>query len=477
MIVVFVHGWSVRHTDAYGDLPRWLEQQGATAGSPIKISDVFLGKYVSFRDEVTVDDLARAFDQALTDAIGPQLKKGDHFAGITHSTGGPVVRKWIDLFYKGKLAKCPLDHLIMLTPANHGSALAQLGKSKLARMKFFSEGLAEGQTVEPGERVLDWLELGSDESWELNESWLDYECAKDGLYPFVLTGQTIERSFYDNLNSYTDEPGSDGVVRVTAANMNYTMLRLKQVDGKKPDVERERFAARMALGILPGLAHSGDKIGIVRSVQLTNADTHPTAHWVWRCLRVDSTSDYNRITRELEEVSKKTQDEEREREDKVFFILPRKYTTSRYSMIIFRLVDDRGHKLDDYDLYLTAGPQYDPNHLPQGFFVDRQRNQKNLGKLTYYLDYHAMVVGLNQPGMEQKIGFRVVARPERGGLAYYEPFEFQTSLSRLAKYFEPNQTLMMEIQLLRKVDKTAFRLTDDLNPGPISGEPSSETVA
>jgi len=40
-----------------------------------------------------------------------------------------------------------------------------------------------------------------------------------GLYPFVLTGQKIDRNMYDNLNAYTDEAGSDGVVRVGAANM------------------------------------------------------------------------------------------------------------------------------------------------------------------------------------------------------------------------------------------------------------------
>jgi len=37
-----------------------------------------------------------------------------------------------------------------------------------------------------------WLELGSDQSWELNRDWLVYDCVTNRLYPFVLTGQKIE---------------------------------------------------------------------------------------------------------------------------------------------------------------------------------------------------------------------------------------------------------------------------------------------
>jgi hypothetical protein len=224
MLVVFVHGWSVTNTRTYGGLPEALAKN-ASPGLNIQIRHIYLGKYVSFADEVQVDDIARGMEQAINEEVVPKLKKGDRFACITHSTGGPVVRKWIDLYYRGKLEKCPLGHLVMLAPANHGSALAQLGKGRIARMKFFVDG------VEPGTGVLNWLELGSEQSWDLNREWLTYDCVGGGLYPFVLTGQKIDRNFYDNLNAYTGEPGSDGVVRVAAANMNYGLIRLAQKDG------------------------------------------------------------------------------------------------------------------------------------------------------------------------------------------------------------------------------------------------------
>ena len=65
------------------------------------------------------------------------LARGDRFACITHSTGGPVVRDWWNRYYlePRQAPRCPMSHLVMLAPANFGSALAQLGKGRLSRVK------------------------------------------------------------------------------------------------------------------------------------------------------------------------------------------------------------------------------------------------------------------------------------------------------------------------------------------------------
>src|SRR4029079_19236753 len=152
MILIFVHGWSVTDTGTYGGLPAALIKN-APADLNLQVTHIYLSKYVSFADEVGVDNLAVSMEQAVNDEVIPQLAKDERFACITHSTGGPVARKWIDLFYRKEIAKCPCSHLILLQPANHGSALAQLGKGRLAQMKFFAQG------VEPGIGVLNWLEL------------------------------------------------------------------------------------------------------------------------------------------------------------------------------------------------------------------------------------------------------------------------------------------------------------------------------
>ena len=473
MIVIFVHGWNVTNTNTYGELPQWLESQSRNGMLDIQIGNIYLGRYISFDDTVTVDDIARAFDQAVRDEIAEKLRDGERFACITHSTGGPVVRKWMDLYFKHNLAKCPLSHLIMLAPANHGSALAQLGKSRLSRIKSFFEG------IEPGQHVLDWLELGSDMSWQLNESWLDYDCPANGIYPFVLTGQKIDRQLYDALNSYTGEAGSDGVVRVAAANMNYSLLKLHQegTNGENLIVSQMTRSKPIALGVLPGCSHSGKKMGIIRSITMGNAATHPTALWVLRCLQVKDSNSYTALAKELDKLTEETQSNERTEFVKTP-LSKRKFITNRYSMIVFRLIDDRGNHLDDYDLYLTAGPKYSEYALPAGFFVDRQQNQLDRGKLTYFLDYDVMENGLNTPVMQGNLGFRIKAHPEEStqALAYYRILDFHSSLRDMNKILHPNETVMVEIMLQRRVDRTVSRLTNNLSPAKISAKPTGKKV-
>ena len=466
MRLVFVHGWSVASTDTYGGLPEALCRK-APADLQLTIDHLHLGRYVSFSDEVTMDDIARGMEAAIRAEIVPRLARGERFACITHSTGGPVVRTWIHLFYGRKLEQCPLGHLVMLAPANHGSALAQLGKGKLARMKFFADG------VQPGIGVLDWLELGSEQSWDLNCAWMDYDLTAAGLYEFALTGQSIDRSFYDNLNSYTGEAGSDGVVRAAAANLNYGLIRLEQ-QSNGLRLSKQGQSPSMAFAVLPGLSHSGADMGIMRSVQPADG-THPTVATVLQCLQVSSATAYRACVRSLDALTKKTQDAEQVKREKDLFLFRRTFTTSTYFMLVFKVTDDRGNSLKDYDIVFTAGPDYDPNHLPPGFFVDRQRNSRSPGKLTYYLDYQAMAPWFGKPQLEDRFGFRIAARPAEG-YAHYTVAEHRGKYSALAKYFAPNQTVMVEVVLQRRVMDGVFRMTQNLAPEDFKGQPKGSPI-
>src|SRR4029079_3817064 len=296
--------------------------------------------------------------------------------------------------------------------------------------------------------------------WDLNCQWLSYDSTSNGLYPFVLTGQKIDRKFYDNLNSYTGEEGSDGVVRVASANMNYGLLRLVQADGDFKLVKDDR-TPKNALGVLPGRSHSGPDKGIMGSVDAEDDGTHPTVRSVLRCLSVASIASYNRVTLELEELTAKTQEDERVERTKEVFIFQRTFRTNRYCMIIIQIGDDRGNTLSDYDVLFTAGPDYDENHLPPGFFVDRQRNTKSPGKLTYYIDYDVMDDWFGRPELENKFGFKIRARPDQG-YAYYTVAEHRGTFTSLRKYFEPNRTMMLDVQLRRHVVEGVFRLTQNL---------------
>jgi hypothetical protein len=425
MELVFVHGYSVRNTATYGDLPSRLETEMARRGLEVRVDHIYLGKYVSFNDQVTLDDLSRAFEAAVRE------KGLAQFACITHSTGGPLVRNW--MLRHGSSA---LSHLIMLAPANHGSALAQLGKGRLSRIKAFVE------SVEPGQRVLDWLELGSEAQWALNFDWLDYDGPGHGVFPFVLTGQTIDRKLYDHLNSYTGEPGSDGVVRVAAANLNYDYVRLfQQSTGELAPVAWKR-SSDTALKILPGMSHGGKERGIMTSVRMDG--DHPTVDAVMECLTVETEADYE-ATRDR-------------------FALASQAEKGPHTMLCFRVVDDQGTLIEDFVLMFTAGEEASPDLLPQGFFRDRQRNQKDRGRITYYLDHEKLAA--------VPVGFEITARPEQG-LVRYE--KATIAPMKMGAILRPHETMLVEIVLRRLVDRNCFVLTENREAEGISGEASGES--
>lgn len=467
MLVVFVHGWSVTNTDTYGGLPEALARLGVD-DPKLKVSQLFLGKYISFADEVKIDDIARGMQFAVNAEILPQLKGQEKFACITHSTGGPVVRCWLELYFKDRLAECPMQHLIMLAPANHGSSLAQLGKSRVSRLKSLTLG------IEPGSGVLDWLELGSDQSWQLNQSWLHYQCLAQQFFVFVLTGQTIDRALYDHLNSYTGEPGTDGVVRVTAANLNYALVRLVQQQSRF-ELERAGETETYAFGILPGMAHAGATIGIMTSIKADDDGSHPALYWIRQCLQVQDAAGYQQLSKDLQQLTKTTQKQEHVTMVSSGFLFDRKFITSRYSMLVFRMSDDRGNPIHDYDIKFTAGPDFNENHLPSGFCVDRQRNQQNPGKLTYYIDFDLLKNWLKKPELAGCFGFKVQARPS-SGFAYYQEAEYQGSFKELSKDLVANQTLLIEIVLKRVVHQGVFQLTQSTGPEDFSAQPFGEPL-
>jgi hypothetical protein len=476
--VVFVHGWSVRNTSTYGQLPERLRSEAARRGTPIDVKHVWLGKYVSFRDEVRVEDIARGFQAAVARDVLPGLAAGERFACITHSTGGPVVRDWWQRFHLEPKSPCPMSHLVMLAPANFGGALAQLGKTRLGHLKTWFQG------VEPGTGILDWLELGSPESLELNRKWIESPAgivATSGVFPFVLTGQTIDRKLYDHVNSYTGEAGSDGVVRVAAANLNATYVRLEQepvtATTGKPAAPRlvvkgTKTAPPTACKIVSGRSHSGANIGILTSVKDDGAP-HPTVEAVLRCLEVAGAADYEALRTAFAGENRTTQEAERVEIIRRRLLPDTVYFTDCYSMVIFRIQDDRGGKIGEFELELTAAPATQPDRkpspdlLPKGFFGDRQRNRRHTGTLIYYLNSDAMLgfppIVRNGKVLRDafvgaaKLGFRIEPFLA-SGFAHYLPAELAAAAQTLALVVKPNQTTLVDIVLRRVVREGVFRL-------------------
>lgn len=460
MRLIFVHGWSVTNTGTYGGLPSALSTAARQNNLELDVHHIYLGRYISFHDEVTVDDISKAMDQALRELPENSKSRIVPFSCITHSTGGPVVRHWIDSFYGAQgLKKLPLKHLVMLAPANHGSTLAKLGKERIGRIKAWFNG------VEPGQKVLDWLCLGSNGEWSLNKKYTEYSYAGNGFFPFVLTGQKIDRKFYDFLNSYLKEPGSDGVVRVSGANMNYRFFTLTQsrdnIIRKSPLTYRllpedgVTIPDHMPIGVYNIYSHSGKDIGIMRSIKPADTEA-PIVRDIIKCLKVTTEKSYKKRSGELAELTLKEQ-----------------AGSDKYSMIVFSVKDNTGRQIgkNDYDLFLLAGKGYKPDQLPSGFFIDRQMND-NTGRLVYYLDADKMsqIKG-------GKFGIRIVVRPSKG-FSYYCAGEYHSDDTGIQDILAPNETTYVEIILHRYIDKNVFRF-GPADEGVIDFKkikPSGETI-
>lgn len=480
-VVVFVHGWSVTNTNTYGGLPARLRNEAAAQGLDLKIKQIFLGRYISFHDEVRVKDISRAFRTAVEDELKNLLADGTRFICITHSTGGPVIRDWWHRYYDGVKGSgtCPMSHLIMLAPANFGSALAQLGKGRVGRLKSWMGG------VEPGQGVLDWLELGSSPGWDLNTAWIDSsgdQIGAKGIFPFVLTGQAIDRKIYDNLNTYTGESGSDGVVRVAAADLNARRILLEQQAPVPKAGEPGRYQARQldvadfkqapptALRVVRKSSHSGKSMGIMRSVSKTAGGKkgRDTVAAIIDCVNVRTKAQYTGVVRKHAKETAEVQSEERLEVEENLLLPDSHFVHDQYSMVVFRVTDDHGHAVRDYDLLLTAGAHSDPNHLPRGFFIDRQRNRVNPETITYFVNHDVMhgapevatdskVIRGSGPGA-QALGFRILPRPAKG-FVHYLPCEIQASSDLLDIATGANSSTLIDVRLRRVVRKNVFRMS------------------
>jgi len=100
-------------------------------------------------NEVTVKDLAEAFDRALATQGG--LDPEEPFDAMVHSTGMLVVRSWLAA---DPLRAKRLKRLIALAPATFGSPLAKQGRSWLGSVFKGNKQLGP-DFLEAGDRILE----------------------------------------------------------------------------------------------------------------------------------------------------------------------------------------------------------------------------------------------------------------------------------------------------------------------------------
>lgn len=213
--VVFVHGYS----DQGASWLPWREILRERLG--LQNDDLRTCTYVSLNNEVTIPDIAEAFDRALSTQGG--LQPDQPFDAMVHSTGMLVVRAWLAA---DPLRTKRLKRLIALAPATFGSPLAKQGRSWLGSIFKGNKHLGP-DFLNAGNRVLEQLELASAFSWRLAESDIltrpsRYDNGPDTPFVFVFCGTGT----YRGLREIVNKPGTDGTVRRAGCGMNVRRMAL-----------------------------------------------------------------------------------------------------------------------------------------------------------------------------------------------------------------------------------------------------------
>ncbi len=439
MDVLLIHGYNVTSTKTYGVLPRRLKRAGHT------IKDVYLGKYVTLDNDITLPDLTKAFQSALKDLYGPKLKSAK-FACITHSTGGLVLRGWITAHHQNKMSACPVSHLIMLAPPNHGSRLSSLGKSRLSRLRSLAG-------VEPGLKILDALDLGSGFQWKVNSSWLENQThSASHFYPLVITGQWIDKKVWDVIVPATYERGSDGVVRAASANVNLKKFSTFP-DGKIKEATMEGTGYL----ITPRTSHA-DEDGIMGSIP--EKGDHPVLTAILKTLAVRSRAHYKAVVKDFKAQTEAVQQIEKYYDGSKL---------DRYSQLVLRITDNAGNNITDYAVELLDYERMS-HRFPTGFMGGSARCASSPHHFVFYLNYDqiSQVVG-------GRVGFRVQSVPQ-SPLVAYEDFYFEGPASEVSNFLTPNQTTYVDVVLKRKLNKKVFHLTPNLSYQKIDRHPGPDWI-
>ncbi len=299
------------------------------------------------------------------------------------------------------------------------------------------------------------------------------------------------------MNSYTAETGSDGVVRSAAANLNFTHIRLEQQAPVPDKKSRLGFSAlglvagapkvspAVPFAILPGVCHSDVNMGIMRSIPPKD-QPHPTIAAIHQCLAVQDMPGYARLFDAFGALTAATQSQEEVEDRSGFMAFEHQAIHDPCCMLQFRVRDDQGNPVKDFDLVLTAGKDGNPNHIPPGFFIDRQRNHLDPGSVTYYINSARM---LGAPAVMYKgkelrpalkpcisLGLRVIPFPQ-DGFVLYQPAVLPATLENLMHFIKPNQTALVDIVLRRFVREGVYRMTRDASPEDFTRQPPGLPVA
>jgi hypothetical protein len=298
----------------------------------------------------------------------------------------------------------PVQRLVMIAPANFGSKLADVGQTILGRVvKGWDHGFHTGQLM------LDALALGSPFQWDLASR--DLFAPDDGddapvygadlVWPFVIVGSM---PYQHGLRQMVNENGSDGTVRVAAANLNAYGATLDFTRDQAPTVMhmtggaasvdaaqgalipwKRRYDEAMAFP-LAVMAHR-DHASITDPTILGDGETAGEQALFQKCL-LDALAcpvyaRYQALQQAWRGLSDAVQDPASADDDHHMHL-----------QIDVRVVDEYGKPVSDYMIEFLA-PNYEQNTDLTGIFHDKvikdvHKNGQDASIRTIYIDRQLM---------------------------------------------------------------------------------------
>jgi len=486
--ILLIHGYSAESSGTsasdiesiYGSLPRALRQiYGAK-----NVLELDVSRYLSLNDGVTIDDISRAMHHCLREDFPHLLQKRFHV--IVHSTGALVIRNWIRLFSK---RPSPVQTIIYLAGANFGSGWAHIGRGQLAKWgrQVFQHG------ADRGLKVLDALELGSSSAIELHLHFTrrGHMMSKEfETNECVITGSQADVSWFPIPVRYAKEDGSDGVVRVSAANLNFNYVRFgpsaaaHDFTWKQATTELRKHLARrggrdefyeikessrpgsagrpiIPLAIPYGCAHSGKEMGVV--------DGEGRSSQVLELIRMALSArppQWENLVNEFEAITNATYARVLKDQKPAWFtkwIQEPRTQYDKHAQIIFRIRDQNQHPVLNYDVFFdSVQGRRDPSAPIGKLFEDSHRNDVSPHTIAFYVrtdrfdkerqEWVAQVPAVD--GCYLEVSAIEPATQE----VIYLPMRVEFTKQELIGWLQPHRTTIIDVELLRLPSPEVFRI-------------------
>ena len=455
--IVILHGWSDVSV-SFEPLAKLLRAK--LNGRNVSI--IRLADYISMEDEVRFDDIVSAMARAWE---RNRLPTGaGSVDAIVHSTGGLVIRDWLQRNYGP--SEAPVKHLLMLAPANFGSPLAHKGRSLAGRIwKGFFAKRPAGAAFETGTHILKSLELASPYTWDLAERDRFGEGGEMYSPGNVLCTVLVGQDAGGVSNAIANEDGWDGTVRVATANMNCARMTLAlPADPTGADTvvagETEMSSGMTAFGVLDRHDHGSVKLartagrslayversrrnGSLFSDIVTSLTVKDDAFEQWR-------NELSARNGELLDRTRRTRDPEKHGYQNTVVRVQDQYGVGVEDFLVefFEKDDDRTRSSRKvHRAAFRSVHAYSDDRSYRSFYIDCTALSRNIDKTSEYL---GISVGAH-PEMDDKavVGFVPHGQSGKGGL--------RIAHRDLGNFFSPNRTLLLRLQLVRRQSESVFR--------------------